>query len=66
MRRGIGRALVDDVAARAATAGATHIDVIANANALGFYLRLGFEVTGQAATRFGSAPRMTLQLSGRG
>jgi ribosomal protein S18 acetylase RimI-like enzyme len=39
--------------------------VIANPNALGFYLRLGFEVTGQAATRFGSAPRMTLQLSGR-
>jgi ribosomal protein S18 acetylase RimI-like enzyme len=66
MRRGIGRALVDDVAARAATVGATHIDVIANPNALGFYLRLGFEVTGQAATRFGSAPRMTLQLSGRG
>ena len=65
MRRGVGRALVDDVAARAAAGGATHVDVIANPNALGFYLRLGFEVCGRATTRFGSAPRMTLDLSRR-
>jgi ribosomal protein S18 acetylase RimI-like enzyme len=37
--------------------------VIANPNALGFYERLGFEITGQASTRFGSAPRMSLELS---
>jgi len=63
MRRGVGRLLVHDVARRAAAAGAGHIDVIANPNALGFYARLGFDVTGQTSTRFGSAPRMTLELT---
>jgi len=63
MGRGVGRMLVDDLARRAAAAGATHIDVVANPRALGFYERLGFEVTGEATTRFGSAPRMTLELS---
>jgi ribosomal protein S18 acetylase RimI-like enzyme len=62
MRRGVGRLLVEDLAARAAASGASHVDVIANSNALGFYSRLGFEVTGEASTRFGSAPRMTLAL----
>jgi GNAT superfamily N-acetyltransferase len=62
MRRGVGRLLVDDLAARAAEAGASYIDVIANPNALGFYSRLGFAVTGDTATRFGMAPRMTLPL----
>ena len=55
--------LVDDVAASAGAAGARYVDVIANPNALGFYERLGFEITGQASTRFGTAPRMTLDLS---
>ena len=63
MRRGVGRMLVHDVAARAAAAGAGHVDVIANPNALGFYSRLGFEVTGEASTQFGNAPRMTLDLA---
>jgi ribosomal protein S18 acetylase RimI-like enzyme len=63
MRMGIGRLLVHDVAVRAAAAGASHVDVIANPNALGFYSRLGFEITGQASTRFGDAPRMTLYLA---
>jgi len=62
MRRGVGRLLVRDVATRAAAAGASHVDVIANPNALGFYERLGFETIGQASTRFGSAPRMSLDL----
>ena len=60
---GVGRMLVDDVVSRAAAAGASHVDVIANPNAVGFYERLGFEVTGQASTRFGEAPRMSLELS---
>ena len=60
---GVGRLLVDDVATRAAAAGASHVDVIANPNAMGFYERLGFEITGQASTRFGDAPRMSLELS---
>ena len=63
MRLGVGRLLVDDLAARAAAAGASHVDVIANPNALGFYERLGFETTGQASTRFGKAPRMSLALT---
>jgi ribosomal protein S18 acetylase RimI-like enzyme len=63
MGRGVGRRLVDDVATRAAAAGASHLDVIANPNALGFYERLGFEITGRAATRFGDAPRMSRGLT---
>jgi ribosomal protein S18 acetylase RimI-like enzyme len=63
MGLGVGRMLVDDVASRAAATGARHVDVIANPNALAFYERLGFQVTGQAATRFGTAPRMSLDLS---
>lgn len=62
MRRGVGRLLVADLTARAATLGASHVDVIANPNALAFYERLGFETTGQASTRFGEAPRMSLEL----
>ena len=62
MRRGVGRLLVADLTARAAAAGASHVDVIANPNALAFYERLGFETTGQASTRFGEAPRMSLEL----
>jgi len=63
MGLGVGRLLVDDVVTRAAAASASHVDVIANPNAVGFYERLGFEITGQASTRFGAAPRMSLQLS---
>lgn len=62
MRRGVGRMLVQDLAARAAAAGASYVDVVANPNALEFYSRLGFEVTGQTSTRFGTAPRMTFIL----
>ena len=63
MGLGVGRLLVDDVATRAAAAGASRVDVIANPNATGFYERLGFEITGRASTRFGDAPRMSLGLS---
>lgn len=63
MRLGVGRLLVDDVASRAAAAGASQVDVIANPNVLRFYERLGFEITVQASTRFGRAPRMSLELS---
>jgi GNAT superfamily N-acetyltransferase len=63
MGQGVGRMLVDDVVRRARGAGASHVDVIANPNAQGFYERLGFETTGQAWTRFGDAPRMSLALT---
>ena len=62
MRLGVGRLLVEDVAARAATEGARRVMVTANPRALGFYERLGFRITGEAPTRFAPAPRMTLDL----
>ena len=55
--------LVHDVATRARAAGARYVDVIANPNALEFYSRVGFEVTGRASTRFAEAPRMTLEVT---
>jgi ribosomal protein S18 acetylase RimI-like enzyme len=63
MGLGVGRLLVDDVASRAAAAGASWVDVIANPNALGFYERVGFTVTGETSTRFGRGVRMSLDLS---
>ena len=63
MGLGVGRLLVDDVASRAAAAGASHVDVIANPNALGFYERVGFRARGDVSTRFGRGVRMSLDLS---
>jgi GNAT superfamily N-acetyltransferase len=57
MGRGVGRALVEDAAARAAATGARSIEVIAGP-AQGFYERLGFGVIATAETRFGPAVRM--------
>ena len=37
--------------------------MIANENALAFYERVGFEITGRAVTRFRDAPRMSRSLS---
>jgi GNAT superfamily N-acetyltransferase len=59
---GIGRALVDDAAAWARAHGAQRVDVIANPNALGFYDKVGFRITGEVPTRFGPGLRMTLGL----
>jgi GNAT superfamily N-acetyltransferase len=65
MDHGIGRALVEDAAARAADGGATSLEVTAGP-ATGFYEKLGFAVTGEAQTRFGPAVRMRRDLpSGR-
>ncbi len=63
MGLGVGRLLVEDVAARAATEGANRVTVTANPRALGFYERLGFRITGETSTRFAPAPRMTLALT---
>jgi GNAT superfamily N-acetyltransferase len=54
---GVGRALVEDAAARAAADGADRIEVTAGP-AQGFYERVGFELIGQAQTRFGPAVRL--------
>ncbi|HXD70265.1 MAG TPA: GNAT family N-acetyltransferase [Gaiellales bacterium] len=62
MGRGVGRLLVADVVSRAAAVQATCIEVTANPNALGFYERVGFRVTGEVATLFGRGIRMRLDL----
>jgi GNAT superfamily N-acetyltransferase len=60
--RGIGRRLVDHAATAAAMAGAGAMHVIANPRALGFYHACGFEVSGEAQTRFGPATTMVRSL----
>jgi predicted N-acetyltransferase YhbS len=64
MGAGIGRRLVNDAKRIARERGATRIDVVANPQAVGFYERVGFVSVGEAQTRFGSAPRMTLTAAG--
>ncbi len=61
MRRGIGRALVEDACDRARSAGASSLDVTAGP-ARGFYEKLGFKVTGTVETRFAPAVRMRRDL----
>jgi ribosomal protein S18 acetylase RimI-like enzyme len=61
-RQGIGRALVTELAARARRVDVTRVEVTANPDALAFYEAVGFRTTGSAETRFGPAPRMTLDL----
>ena len=64
-RRGIGRALVAGAGFLAGRAGGRRIDVTANPDALGFYASVGFLVVGEAETRFGPAPRMSLEIRDR-
>jgi len=64
MRGGVGRRLVEDAARIARERGAGRIDVVANPQALAFYAAVGFEPAGEAQTRFGPAPRMSLDVSG--
>jgi GNAT superfamily N-acetyltransferase len=58
MGAGVGRALIEDAVARARDWGASHIDVIANPDALAFYERVGFTRGREVATRFGPGLRM--------
>ena len=60
MRAGVGRRLVEDAKRIARERGATRIDVVANPQAVAFYEAVGFIPAGEAQTRFGSAPRMSL------
>lgn len=64
MRRGVGSALVRDVAARARAQGAERIDVIANDNALAFYEHMGFRGSEWVPTRHRPGLRMSLALTG--
>ncbi len=61
MYGGVGRALVEDAAERAAAAGAASLEVIAGP-AQGFYEKVGFELLGATQTRFGPAVRMGRRL----
>jgi N-acetylglutamate synthase-like GNAT family acetyltransferase len=62
MRAGIGRRLIDDARRIARERGATRIDVVANPQAVAFYEAVGFVAAGEAQTRFGPAPRMSLSM----
>jgi GNAT superfamily N-acetyltransferase len=62
LRCGVGRMLVEDAKRIARERGAVRIDVVANPQALAFYEAVGFVRSGRAHTRFGPAPRMSLQL----
>ena len=63
MRRGVGRALVEDVAARAVAAGSTAIAVVAAPRTFGFYESVGFVVGETVPTQFGPAARLRRQLN---
>lgn len=58
MRRGIGRALVNDAVALARSRGCRRIEVTANPRALEFYVKLGFIDDGVEKTQFGPGLRM--------
>jgi GNAT superfamily N-acetyltransferase len=61
MGGGVGRALVEDAAARASGHGAARLEVTAGP-AQGFYERVGFCLVGATETRFGPAVRMRREL----
>lgn len=57
-RRGVGRALIDDVVATAVSAGASRLEVTGNPRAVAFYEAVGFHRIGLTPTRFGPGVRM--------
>jgi GNAT superfamily N-acetyltransferase len=63
MRAGVGRRLIEDAKLIARERGAARIDVVANPQAIAFYEAVGFMRVGEAQTRFGQAPRMSLVVS---
>jgi GNAT superfamily N-acetyltransferase len=63
MDRGVGRALIEDAAARASRDGAECLEVTAGP-AQGFYEKLGFQLVCSAQTLFGPAVRMRRELQG--
>jgi GNAT superfamily N-acetyltransferase len=57
-RQGVGRSLVDHASVAVGDEGFTHLDVDANPEALGFYLRAGFVDCGPKQLEHGMAIRM--------
>jgi GNAT superfamily N-acetyltransferase len=62
-KRGIGRQLVQDTVAIALERGIQRVEVTANPHALAFYQNVGFVHDGDVPLRFGSAPRMHLDVA---
>ena len=62
MRRGIGRALVNDAHALARSRGCQRIEVTANPRALEFYVKMGFVDDGIERTRVGPGLRMHVEV----
>jgi N-acetylglutamate synthase-like GNAT family acetyltransferase len=63
MRNGIGRALIEDAAVRAATGGCKVMCVVGAERTRGFYERVGFVVQARAATQFGPTLRLCRTLA---
>jgi len=57
---GIGRALVQRCAVLARSLGARSLHVVGNPHAEGFYIACGFELVGNAETRFGNGLLMRM------
>jgi N-acetylglutamate synthase-like GNAT family acetyltransferase len=57
-RTGLGTLLIKEVARRAAGEGANFVYVLGNPRAKDFYASCGFEVLGEAPTRFGTGLTM--------
>jgi len=64
MRRGIGRALMADLTARAVRHGVGRVEVTANPHAMAFYGQMGFVFDRDVETRFGPAARLRLAIDG--
>ena len=63
MRRGIGRALVEDALALGRERGCRRIEVTANPRAVEFYVKVGFIDDGVVPTQFGPGLRMHVDVS---
>ena len=62
MRRGVGRALVEDAAARAVGAGRAAMTVVAHPRNFSFYESVGFVHGEPVATRFGPSVKLRREL----
>jgi GNAT superfamily N-acetyltransferase len=60
--RGLGRRLLEDVAARVRAAGARELFVVSGPGAVGFYERAGFRPIGEVPTAFGPAHQLARAL----
>ena len=62
MKRGVGRALLQDAFSMARAQGVRRIEVTSNPRAVGFYEKIGFVADGPVPTRFGPALRMHVEI----